>query len=39
MQDYLISIFAGTCPDYFAFRDWRAAKGSLFTSTDGEGQN
>jgi putative ABC transport system permease protein len=28
----------GTSPDYFAIRDWQAAKGELFTSTDVEGQ-
>jgi putative ABC transport system permease protein len=26
----------GTSPDYFAIRDWQAAKGELFTSTDVE---
>ena len=28
----------GTSPDYFAIRDWQAESGSLFTSTDVEGQ-
>ena len=28
----------GTSPDYFAIRDWHAAKGALFTSTDVDGQ-
>ena len=28
----------GTSPDYFAIRDWHAASGSLFSSSDLEGQ-
>ena len=28
----------GTSPDYFAIRDWRAVSGSLFSSSDVEGQ-